>query len=129
MSYSSSKYVQSINAWALFLAVCAYAKAHAPHQSPELLFALFAQKMRWHKEFNAYLNTLSFSMKRDQRKIHKRKLFIRWFYHRYSGRKRKLTTVSEVADLVFASERTVEKDLMSPFDLSEQEEKKAQNDP
>lgn len=105
-----SRYIKSIDSWKLFLAVRKYAQAHKK-ESPELLFARFARKMRIHKAFEAYLDTIP-PMKRDQRQLHQRKLFIQWFYHRYSGKKRKLTTASEAADLIFASERTVEKDLM-----------------
>lgn len=93
-----------------------YLEQNEIEMTPEELFIHFKKMVDCHGEFNEYLKKTNLNkklnkMQRNKRLIEKRKLFTEWYILQNQNSKRIKEMVNDVSEMVFASTRTVFKDL------------------
>ncbi|WP_194767864.1 hypothetical protein [Tamlana sp. I1] len=85
--------------------------------TPELLMKQFQLIIELHKDFNKYLKTEKLNQKlekmnRSQRLLEKRRLFAEWYTLNNQNKKMVKEILIDVSEMVFASTKTVQKDLL-----------------
>lgn len=93
-----------------------YITKHNLNTTPEQLFIEFEALTKIHNEFEDYLkanslNTQLEKMKRDQRLLEKRRLFVEWYFLKNQNKQSVKETLINLSEMSFTSVRTVQNHL------------------